>query len=148
MMEARRGETPRAVKQLNLDVRRDVDREFLERSKAFMKRSVESGKPFFLYFNHSLMHMPTIPRTEFKGKSGQGEWADCLLELDSDFGEILDTLKALNVDDNTIVVFSGTTVRRNWSHGAVILASLTARTSPAWRAHSEPLVSCAILGMF
>jgi arylsulfatase len=107
MMEARRGETPRAVKQLNLDVRRDVDREFLERSKAFMKRSVESGKPFFLYFNHSLMHMPTIPRTEFKGKSGQGEWADCLLELDSDFGEILDTLKALNVDDNTIVVFSG-----------------------------------------
>lgn len=107
MMEALRGETPRALKQLNLDVRRDVDREFLERSKAFMKRSVESGKPFFLYFNHSLMHMPTIPRTEFKGKSGQGEWADCLLELDSDFGEILDTLKALNVDDNTIVVFSG-----------------------------------------
>lgn len=107
MMEARRGETPRAVKQLNLDVRRDIDREFLERSKAFMKRSVESGKPFFLYFNHSLMHMPTIPRAEFKGKSGQGEWADCLLELDSDFGEVLDSLKAHNVDDNTIVVFSG-----------------------------------------
>jgi arylsulfatase len=85
----------------------DVDREFLERSKAFMKRSVESEKPFLLYFNHSLMHMPTIPRAEFKGKSGQGEWADCLLELDSDFGEILDTLKELGVDDNTIVVFSG-----------------------------------------
>src|SRR5215475_9088413 len=40
MMESRRGETPRAVKQLNLEVRRDVDREFLERSKTFMRRSV------------------------------------------------------------------------------------------------------------
>jgi arylsulfatase len=107
MMEARRGQTPRDVKQLTLNVRRDVDAEFLDRAKNFMRRSVQAKKPFFLYFNHSLMHMPTIPRAAFKGKSGQGEWADCLLELDSDFGEVLDTLKELKVDDNTIVVFSG-----------------------------------------
>ncbi|MBN9601682.1 MAG: arylsulfatase [Afipia felis] len=108
MLEARKGDRePRPVKQLDLDVRRDVDREFLTRSKAFMKRSVDAGKPFFLYFNHSLMHMPTIPRTEFKGKSGQGDWADCLLELDTDFGEVLDTLRELKIDNNTIVVFSG-----------------------------------------
>lgn len=107
MMESRKGETPRAVKQLNLGIRRDVDTEFLDRAKNFMRRSVGARRPFFLYFNHSLMHMPTIPRTGFKGKSGQGDWADCLLELDSDFGEILDTLKELKIDDNTIVVFSG-----------------------------------------
>ncbi len=108
MLEAKKGDSePRPAKQLDLDVRRDVDREFLTRSKAFMKRSADAGRPFFLYFNHSLMHMPTIPRPEFKGKSGQGEWADCLLQLDSDFGEILDTLKELKVDGNTIVVFSG-----------------------------------------
>jgi arylsulfatase A-like enzyme len=107
MMESRRGESARAVKQLTLDVRRDVDVEFLARSKAFMKRSVEAREPFFLYFNHSLMHMPTIPRAEFGGKSGQGDWADCLLELDADFAAILDSLKELGVDNNTIVVFSG-----------------------------------------
>lgn len=108
MLEARKGDRePRTVKHLDLEVRRDVDREFLTRGKAFMKRSVDARRPFFLYFNHSLMHMPTIPRPEFKDKSGQGEWADCLLELDSDFGEILDTLRELKVDDNTIVVFSG-----------------------------------------
>jgi arylsulfatase len=72
-----------------------------------MKRSVDSRKPFFLYFNHSMMHLPTIPRAEFKGKSGQGEWADCLLELDADFGAILDAVKDLGIDDNTIIVFSG-----------------------------------------
>jgi arylsulfatase len=53
------------------------------------------------------MHVPILPRAAFKGKSKQGDWADCLLELDADFGEILDYLKELGVDDNTIVVFSG-----------------------------------------
>jgi hypothetical protein len=33
-----------------------------------------------------MMHMPVIPREEFKGKTGQGDWADSLSELDSDRG--------------------------------------------------------------
>jgi arylsulfatase len=107
MMESRKGDTPRAIKQLTLDARRDVDADFLARSKDFIRRSAAARKPFFLYFNHSLMHMPTIPREEFKGKSRQGEWADCLLELDADFGAILDTLDELKIRDDTIVVFSG-----------------------------------------
>jgi arylsulfatase len=107
VLESRRGEKVRALQQLTQDVRRDIDAEFLARSKAFMKRSVDAHKPFFLYFNHSLMHFPILPRAAFKGKSKQGDWADCLLELDADFGEILDYLKELGVDDNTIVVFSG-----------------------------------------
>lgn len=107
VLESRKGEPVRSLQQLTLDVRRDIDAEFMTRGKAFMRRSVEAGKPFFLYFNHSLMHFPTIPRKEFKGKSGEGDWADCLLELDADFGSILDTLKELGVHDNTIVVFSG-----------------------------------------
>ncbi|MET0527993.1 MAG: arylsulfatase [Microvirga sp.] len=107
MMDCVKGGTVTAGPQLTLDVRRDVDAEFLARSKSFMKRSVDAKKPFFLYFNHSLMHMPTIPRPQFKGRSKQGDWADCLLQLDADFGTILDTLGELGVEDNTIVVFSG-----------------------------------------
>jgi len=68
---------------------------------------VDADKPFFLYFNHSLMHFPILPRAEFKGMSGQGEWADCLLQLDADFGTVLDDLKELGIDGDTIVVFSG-----------------------------------------
>jgi arylsulfatase len=107
ILESRKGEKVREVKQLTQDVRRDIDAEFLARSKAFMKRSVEAKKPFFLYFNHSLMHFPILPRAEFKGRSGQGEWADCLLQLDADFGTLLDALKELGIDGNTIVVLSG-----------------------------------------
>ena len=53
------------------------------------------------------MHMPVIPREEFKGKTGQGDWADSLLELDTDFGTLLDLLDELDVADNTLVVFAG-----------------------------------------
>ncbi len=107
VMEATRGETPRELDVLDVETRRNIDAEYLRRARAFLERSVGEGKPFFLYFNHSMMHMPTIPRDEFKGASGNGDWADSLLELDGDFGTILDWLDALGVADNTIVIFSG-----------------------------------------
>ena len=52
------------------------------------------------------MHFPVVPRDEYKGKSGNGDWGDCLLQLDDDFGEFLDKLDALGLSDNTIVVFA------------------------------------------
>jgi arylsulfatase A-like enzyme len=53
------------------------------------------------------MHMPVIPRAEFKGRSEQGDWADSLLELDADFGTLLDLLDELDLADDTLVVFAG-----------------------------------------
>ena len=37
-----------------------------------MKRSVDAGKPFFLYFNHSLMHISTIPRPNSRESQAKG----------------------------------------------------------------------------
>jgi arylsulfatase A-like enzyme len=107
LVESRKGGPVEELEQLTIEVRRNIDVEYMNRSKAFLKRSVDDEKPFFLYFNHSMMHLPTIPRAEFKGKSGHGELADSLLELDHDFGALLDCLKDLGVAENTIVVFSG-----------------------------------------
>jgi arylsulfatase len=108
MMEIRRGErTPTELEQLTIDVRRDCDTEYLRRADVFIRRSVKAATPFFVYFNHSLMHMPVIAREEFKGRTRQGDWADSLLELDTDFGTLLDLLDALHIRDNTLVVFAG-----------------------------------------
>ncbi len=97
----------REGEQLTMEVRRDIDERYLDAATAYMTRAVEEERPFFVYFNHSLMHMPTIPRAEYKGKSGNGEWADCLLELDGDFARLLDCIRELEVDGNTLVVFAG-----------------------------------------
>ena len=108
MVEIRKGERDVTEReQLTLEVRRDCDIEYLRRAESFIRRSVQSSTPFFVYFNHSLMHMPVIPRSEFKGKTGQGDWADSLLELDTDFGVLLDLLETLGIADNTLVVFAG-----------------------------------------
>ena len=107
VLESRKGQPPRQLQQLTVEVRRNIDVEYMNRAKAFMKRSTDAGKPFFLYFCHSMTHLPTIPRAEFKGKTRHGDWADSLLELDTDFGTLLDYLDELGVADHTIVVFSG-----------------------------------------
>ena len=69
--------------QLTLDVRRACDLDYLQRAESFIRRNASDRTPFFVYFNHSLVHMPVIPRTDFRGRSGQGDWADSLLELDA-----------------------------------------------------------------
>jgi arylsulfatase A-like enzyme len=108
MVEIKQGEQDVTEgEQLTLDVRRDCDAEYLRRAGDFIERSTVANRPFFLYFNHSLMHMPVIPREQFKGKTGQGDWADSLHELDYDFGGLLDLLDELNIATDTMVVFAG-----------------------------------------
>ena len=48
----------------------------------------------------------TILNDKYKDKSGYGVYADGMMELDDGVGELLDLVKTLGVDDNTIVMFS------------------------------------------
>jgi arylsulfatase len=108
MVEIHRGDSDVTKRdQLTLDVRRDCDLDYLQRATDFIRAYASSAAPFFVYFNHSLMHMPVIPRREFAGRTGEGDWADSLLELDADFGTLLDLLDQLGIADDTLVVFAG-----------------------------------------
>src|SRR5690348_11246821 len=82
---------------LTLERRRDIDAEYTRRALAFLRKAAGERRPFYVYYNHSLLHVPTIPRPEFQGATGNGDWADCLAELDHDFGELLDALDELGV---------------------------------------------------
>ncbi len=108
MVEIKQGDHDVTVgDRLTYEHRRVVDVEYKRRAVAFMQRQVTDAQPFFVYFNHSMMHLPCVPRAEFDGKTGNGEGADSLLELDSDFGDLLDEIDRLGVRDDTIVVFAG-----------------------------------------
>jgi len=52
------------------------------------------------------MHYRTNLNKEYDGATGLGVYADGMKELDDDIGELLDLLKELGVDNNTIVMFS------------------------------------------
>jgi len=104
--EARKGEKARQVGELNLDTRRTIEAEITDRAVDFVKRNASAGKPFFAYVSSSMVHMPTLPNPEFVGKTGNGDWADCLAELDFRTGQILDAIKDAGIEDNTIVIFA------------------------------------------
>jgi arylsulfatase len=107
MLEGKKGEKVTKAERLTYDLKRNVDVEYKRRAFGFIDDVARAGRPFFLYFNHSLMHIPVVPRDEYVGKSKNGDFADCLLQLDGDFGELLDKLDALGLRENTIVVFAG-----------------------------------------
>ena len=79
---------------------------FAEQGIAFMQKSVEAKQPFFLYLANPMPHVPLFPGDEFKGKSKQGLYGDVIEEIDFYTGRILDELRKLGVDKNTIVIFS------------------------------------------
>jgi arylsulfatase A-like enzyme len=62
--------------------------------------------PFFLYFPHSAVHTPIHPGESFRGKSSNGRFGDWVEEVDWSVGRVLDTLRELKLDKNTLVVFT------------------------------------------
>ncbi len=94
------------VKPFTLAVRAEIDNDLTDRAIAFMKEQNAEGKPFFLYLPFSMGHGPNIPSKQFAGKSRIGQYGDKMMEGDYHVGQILDTLKELGLDDNTIVVFA------------------------------------------
>jgi arylsulfatase A-like enzyme len=104
--EARKGEDARPVAQLDLERHRRMDQEITSRAVGFIKRQASSGRPFFAYVSLRLLHMPTSPHPEFIGKTGNGNLADCLSELDHRTGQILDAIRNAGVEENTVVIFA------------------------------------------
>ncbi len=68
--------------------------------------SANKNKPFFLYLAHSMPHMPLFRSKEFAGKSARGLYGDVIEELDANVGRVLDTLRQLKLDRNTLVIFT------------------------------------------
>ncbi|MCB0965684.1 MAG: sulfatase-like hydrolase/transferase [Ilumatobacter sp.] len=104
------------VKVLDREVRKNIDLDFLEKGEQWMRDSVEADEPFFLYFNHSNMHFPTLPRDEYIDSSDGGPVADCIQMIDGDFQRLLDVLDDLGIRENTIVIFAGDNGRDTTFH--------------------------------
>jgi arylsulfatase A-like enzyme len=63
-------------------------------------------KPFFVYLPHTMPHNPVHSSDNFRGKSANGGYGDCVEEIDFSTGRILQTLKNLDIDERTLVVFT------------------------------------------
>ncbi len=106
IMEGKRGERSGAIKDYDLEQRRLMDAEITKRSVAFIERQAKTGKPFFAYLALTQPHLPTLPNPAFAGKTGNGDWADMLAEMDYNVGQVLNAIDQGGIRDNTIVIFT------------------------------------------
>jgi arylsulfatase A-like enzyme len=84
----------------------NVEPELVRRSNDFMERSVKANKPFFLWHNSTRTHVWTHLDPKWQGKSGFGLYADAMMELDWEVGELLKKVDELGIADNTIIMFT------------------------------------------
>jgi arylsulfatase A-like enzyme len=146
IVEATLGSPLREVKPYTLEMRAEIDNELTGKGIDFMRRQHAAGKPFFLYLPFSMGHAPNLPSAQFKGKSRIGDYGDKMMEGDFHVGQILDALKDLGIDDDTIVIFasdngpSGDEFREFGNQGTRIWATPD-RSAATWarprRARSE-----------
>lgn len=83
-----------------------VDEEFLDASLKFIDRAHGDGKPFFVWFNSTRMHINTHLRKESQGVTGRGLVADAMVEHDGMVGRLLAKLDTLGVAQDTLVVYT------------------------------------------
>jgi arylsulfatase len=75
--------------------------EFLE------KAARDRSKPFFINVNFMKVHQPNLPHPDYQHKSpSKSKYADSVVELDARIGRILDRLRALGLDQNTLVFYT------------------------------------------
>jgi arylsulfatase A-like enzyme len=96
-----------------------VDKEFLAAATDFIDRTHKSGKPFFVWFNSTRMHIYTHLSPESAGKTGLGLQADGMVEHDGMVGQLLKQLDDLGIADNTIVIYTtdNGAMKNQWPDG-------------------------------
>jgi arylsulfatase A len=84
----------------------DVLPRFVEKAKNFVASHANDEKPFFLYLPLAAPHSPWVPKKEYDGSSGAGQYGDFVQMVDAQVGNFLKGLEELGITDNTIVIFT------------------------------------------
>jgi arylsulfatase A len=77
---------------------------YTERACGFIERNQQ--RPFFIYLPHAMPHVPLFVSEKFRDKTERGLFGDVVREIDWSVGQILDTLKKCEIDEQTLVVFT------------------------------------------
>jgi arylsulfatase A-like enzyme len=64
-------------------------------------------QPFFININFMKVHQPNMPAPEFEHKSlSKSKYADSIVELDTRIGHVMDKLRELGLEKNTLVFWT------------------------------------------
>jgi len=96
-----------------------IDDEILANAMTFLDKSKADGKPFFLWLNPTRMHVVTHLSPKYEAlRTPENGWSieeAGMAQLDDIVGSVMQKLKDMGVDDNTIVVFTTDNGTENFS---------------------------------
>ena len=92
------------IEEVTPDDQKYLTKWYTEHAVDFINR--HRDQPFLLYVPHNMPHVPIFCSEAFEGKSGQGLYADVMLEIDWSVGEINGALKKNGLDKNTILIMT------------------------------------------
>ncbi len=88
------------------------DDEVLQQTLSWLDKNGKGDKPFFCWFNTTAIHIWSHPQSKYvqqavnEGRAEEDVVRAKMLEHDDQVGELLEKLKDLGVDDNTIVIYT------------------------------------------
>jgi arylsulfatase A-like enzyme len=102
----KKGARSEAVATYDAEFRAGFDRKITDWAINFMGHAKAEGKPFFVYLPYTQVHIPPIPDPAYAGRTRRGNVADLLTQMDDFTGRVLDSLDALGLAEDTIVVWA------------------------------------------
>ncbi len=73
----------------------------------YLDKASKSKTPFFMSINFMKVHQPNMPHPDYEHKSlSKTKYADSIVELDSRIGRIMDKVRELGLDKNTMVFYT------------------------------------------
>ena len=104
--KAKAGKTPVKVKKYDAEAKQEIDGELTTMAERYITRHAKTDKPFLLYLPFTAMHFPTEPSKAWRGKSGNGMYADMLMQTDSYVGRVHKAIEKAGIADNTLFIFT------------------------------------------
>lgn len=107
ILQGKKGEPSTKVMPFDLALRAVIDQKYnVPKTIDFIKKNAAAKKPFFVFLSYSEIHPPMIANPEFAGKSPNrgGVYADVIAEMDVRIGEVMASVKAAGIADNTIII--------------------------------------------
>ena len=92
---------------IDLNYIKDLDRNWMDYSVAFIRRMKDSKAPFFLYHATRGCHFDNYPSDEWAGRSrARTGYSDCMVVMDHVLGQLVKALEETGQLENTLVFLS------------------------------------------
>ena len=85
----------------------DLDQIAEDAAMAYLDKHAKDDKPFYMSLNWTKNHQPSKPAKDFVGKSAvKSPYGDAIVEMDTRSGRVLQKLRDLGIDKNTLVIWT------------------------------------------